>query len=129
MYSNRPTNANIAITGSGGLATFKATKLMTTNKPKSDGHILHFYWDNTAGYDGQLFMSANDNPELQMRGQKAGVYGSWQTVLSSNNYTDYVPKKMVQVQVAHGVLILQVMLLPQLRLHLLQKLLKTEMVM
>lgn len=93
LYSNRPTNANIVITGSGGLATFKATKLMTTNKPKSDGHILHFYWDNTAGYDGQLFMSANDNPELQMRGQKAGVYGSWQTVLSSNNYTDYVPKK------------------------------------
>lgn len=93
LYSNRPTNANIAITGSGGLATFKATKLMTTNKPKSDGHILHFYWDNTEGYDGQLFMSANDNPELQMRGQKAGVYGSWETVLSSNNYTDYVPKK------------------------------------
>lgn len=93
LYSDRPTNANIAITGSGGLATFKATNLMTANKPKSDGHILHFYWDNTAGYDGQLFMSASDNPELQMRGQKAGVYGSWKTVLSSNNYTDYVPKK------------------------------------
>lgn len=93
LYSDRPTNANIAITGSGGLATFKATNLMTANKPKSDGHILHFYWDNTAGYDGQLFMSASDNPELQMRGQKAGVYGSWKTVLSSNNYTDYVPQK------------------------------------
>ena len=93
LYSDRPTNANIAITGSGGLATFKATNLMTANKPKSDGHILHFYWDNTAGYDGQLFMSASDNPELQMRGQKAGVYGSWKTVLSSNNYTNYVPKK------------------------------------
>lgn len=93
LYSDRPTNANITITGSGGLATFKATNLMTANKPKADGHILHFYWDNTAGYDGQLFMSASDNPELQMRGQKAGVYGSWKTVLSSNNYTDYVPKK------------------------------------
>lgn len=93
LYSDRPTSANIAITGSGGLATFKATNSMTANKPKSDGHILHFYWDNTAGYDGQLFMSASDNPELQMRGQKAGVYGSWKTVLSSNNYTDYVPKK------------------------------------
>ena len=93
LYSDRPTNANITITGSGGLATFKATNLMTANKPKSDGHILHFYWDNTEGYDGQLFMSASDNPELQMRGQKAGVYGSWKTVLSSNNYTDYVPKK------------------------------------
>ena len=93
LYSDRPTSANIAITGSGGLATFKATNSMTANKPKSDGHILHLYWDNTAGYDGQLFMSASDNPELQMRGQKAGVYGSWKTVLSSNNYTDYVPKK------------------------------------
>lgn len=89
----RLTDANVTVTGSGGLATFKATNLMTANKPKSDGHILHFYWDNTAGYDGQLFMSASDNPELQMRGQKAGVYGSWNTVLSSNNYTDYVPQK------------------------------------
>lgn len=93
LYSDRPTNANIAITGSGGLATFKATNLMTANKPNSDGHILHFYWDNTAGYDGQLFMSASDNPELQMRGQKAGTWGEWKNILSSNNYTDYVPKK------------------------------------
>lgn len=89
----RLADANVTVTGSGGVVTFKATNLMTANKPKSDGHILHFYWDNTAGYDGQLFMSASDNPELQMRGQKAGVYGSWKTVLSSNNYTDYVPQK------------------------------------
>lgn len=93
LFSSRPTDANVAITGSGGLATFKATNLMTANKPKYDGHILHFYWDNTVGYDGQLFMSANDNPELQMRGQKEGVYGSWKTVLSSNNYTNYTVKK------------------------------------
>lgn len=93
LYSNRPTNANIAITGSGGLATFKATKLMTTNKPKSDGHILHFYWDNTDGYDSQLAVTIGENPELQMRGQQANTWGEWQTVLSSNNYTDYVPKK------------------------------------
>lgn len=50
LFSSRPTDANVAVTGSGGLATFKATNLMTANKPKSDGHILHFYWDNTAGY-------------------------------------------------------------------------------
>lgn len=93
LYSNRPTNANIAITGSGGLATFKATKLMTTNKPKSDGHILHFYWDNTGGYDSQLAVTIGENPELQMRGQQAGTWGEWQTVLSSNNYTDYTVKK------------------------------------
>lgn len=93
LYSNRPTNANIAITGSGGLATFKATKLMTMNKPKSDGHILHFYWDNTGGYDSQLAVTIGENPELQMRGQQAGTWGEWQTVLSSNNYTDYTVKK------------------------------------
>lgn len=93
LYSNRPTNANIAITGSGGLATFKATKLMTTYKPKSDGHILHFYWDNTGGYDSQLAVTIGENPELQMRGQQAGTWGEWQTVLSSNNYTDYTVKK------------------------------------
>ena len=93
LYSNRPTNANIAITGSGGLATFKATKLMTTNKPKSDGHILHFYWDNTGGYDSQLAVTIGENPELQMRGQQANTWGEWQTVLSSNNYTDYTVKK------------------------------------
>lgn len=93
LYSNRPTNANIAITGSGGLATFKATKLMTTNKPKSDGHILHFYWDNTGGYDSQLAVTIGENPELQIRGQQASIWGEWQTVLSSNNYTDYTVKK------------------------------------
>lgn len=93
LYSDRPTNANIAITGSGGLATFKATNLMTTNKPKSDGHILHFYWDNTGGYDSQLAVTIGENPELQMRGQQANTWGEWQTVLSSNNYTDYTVKK------------------------------------
>lgn len=93
LYSNRPTNANIAITGSGGLATFKATKLMTTNKPKSDGHILHFYWDNTGGYDSQLAVTIGENPELQIRGQQASIWGEWQNVLSSNNYTDYTVKK------------------------------------
>lgn len=93
LFNSRPTDANVAGTGSGGLATFKATNLMTANKPKSDGHILHFYWDNTAGYDSQLFMSNGDNPELQMRGQQASTWGEWKTVLSSNNYTDYVPKK------------------------------------
>lgn len=93
LFSSRPTDANVAITGSGGLATFKATKLMTTNKPKSDGHILHFYWDNTGGYDSQLAVTIGENPELQMRGQQASTWGEWQTVLSSNNYTDYTVKK------------------------------------
>lgn len=93
LFSSRPTDANIAVTGSGGLATFKATKLMTANRPKLDGHILHFYWDNTAGYDSQLAVTNGGNPELQMRGQQAGTWGEWKTVLSSNNYTDYVPKK------------------------------------
>lgn len=93
LYSDRPTSANIPITGSGGLATFKATGIMGTAKPKKDAHILHFYWDNIGGYDSQLAITNGDNPELQMRGQQAGTWGEWKTALSSNNYTDYVPKK------------------------------------
>lgn len=93
LFSSRPENANVTVTGSGGLATFKATSSMTTNRPKKDGHILHFYWDNTRGYDSQLIVTNGNNPELQIRGQEAGTWGAWKTVLSSNNYTDYVPKK------------------------------------
>lgn len=43
LFSSRPTDANVTVTGSGGVATFKATYSMTANKPKSDAHILHFY--------------------------------------------------------------------------------------
>lgn len=93
LYSGRPTTANLIATGSGGLTTFKATSSMTEGKPKTDGHILHFYWDNTGGWDSQLFISNNSSPELQIRSMDAGSWGSWKTVLDSVNYTSYTVKK------------------------------------
>ena len=93
LYSSRPTTANLTATGSGGLTTFKATSSMTEGKPKTDGHILHFYWDNTGGWDSQLFIADNSSPELQVRGMNAGSWGSWKTILDSANYTSYTVKK------------------------------------
>lgn len=95
LYSSRPTSANIQVTGSGGLATFKATSSMSEGKPKTDGHILHFYWDNTLGWDSQLFIANNNSPELQIRGMKAGSWADspWKTILDSANYTSYTVKK------------------------------------
>lgn len=93
LYSGKPTTANLIATGSGGLTTFKATSSMTEGKPKTDGHILHFYWDNTGGWDSQLFISNNSSPELQIRSMDAGSWGSWKTVLDSVNYTSYTVKK------------------------------------
>ena len=93
LYSGRPKTANLIATGSGGLTTFKATSSMTEGKPKEDGHILHFYWDNTGGWDSQLFITCNSSPELQVRGMNAGSWGSWKTVLDSVNYTSYTVKK------------------------------------
>ena len=93
LYSSRPTSANIQTTGSGGLATFKATSSMSEGKPKTDGHILHFYWDGTNGWDSQLFIARNGSPELQIRGMNSGSWGTWKTILDSANYTSYTVKK------------------------------------
>lgn len=93
LYSGRPTTANLIATGSGGLTTFKATSHMTEGKPKTDGHILHFYWDGTNGWDSQLFIACNGSPELQIRGMNSGSWGTWKTILDSANYTSYTVKK------------------------------------
>lgn len=91
--TSRPTSANIDITGSGGLSTFKATSSMTTGKPMADGHILHFYWDNTGGWDAQLFVSIYSNTHAQIRSQSNGKWGNWRTLLDDNNFSDYAASK------------------------------------
>ena len=40
---------------------------MTTDKPPiGDGHILHFAWDNTGGWDNELAIGSNGH--LSVRG-------------------------------------------------------------
>lgn len=95
LYSGRPTDANITVTGSGGLATFKATNLMTSHKPPKDGHILHFYWDTMYNWDSQMCISADSSPTVYVRGMtgQANTYGDWKTLLDSTNYTSYTVNK------------------------------------
>lgn len=58
LYRNpasRSTSANLAVTGLGGLRTFKATSSMIEGKPPvGDAHIIHLDWDNVDGYDTQI---------------------------------------------------------------------------
>lgn len=91
----RLTDANVAVTGSGGVATFKATNSMTSHKPPKEGHILHFYWDNKNNWDSQMCISADSSPTVYVRGMngQANTYGDWKTLLDSTNYTSYTVKK------------------------------------
>ena len=91
----RLTDANITVTGNGGVTTFKASSSMTANKPPKEGHILHFYWDNKNNWDSQMCISADSSPTVYVRGMtgQANTYGDWKTLLDSTNYTDYTVKK------------------------------------
>ena len=91
----RLADANIAVTGNGGVATFKASSSMSSHKPPKDGHILHFYWDNKANWDSQMCISADSSPTVYVRGMTgyANTYGDWETLLDSTNYSDYTVKK------------------------------------
>lgn len=97
LYRNpasRSTSANLTITGLGGLRTFKATSSMTEGKPPvGDAHIIHLDWDNTGGYDAQIAVQAAKNGHMAVRGMGSSVWGSWNTVLDSANYTNYAAKK------------------------------------
>lgn len=91
----RLTDANVTVTGSGGVATFKASSSMTSHKPPKEGHILHFYWDIKNNWDSQMCISADSSPTVYVRGMtgQANTYGDWKTLLDSTNYTSYTVNK------------------------------------
>lgn len=84
----RPTNLNIGITGAGGIRTFVANGNIT-NKAPFDAHIIHLDWDTTGGWDAQIAVEASKNGHMAVRGMGGSVWGSWNTVLDSANYTSY----------------------------------------
>ena len=90
-FSSRPTSANLAVTGDGGVKTFVSTSSMTEGKPPWDGNVLHFEWDNTGGWSSQLAISTNG--ETASRGMNSGSWTSWRTGLDSSNYTTYTVTK------------------------------------
>lgn len=90
----RSTSANIEIIGKGGLRTFKATSSMTDNKPPvGDAHIIHLDWDHAGGWDAQIAVKAAKDSHMVVRGMGSSVWGAWNTILDSANYTDYAAKK------------------------------------
>lgn len=91
----RLTDANVTVTGSGGVATFKASSSMTSHKPPKEGHVLHFYWDIKNNWDSQMCISADSSPTVYVRGMngQANTYGDWKTLLDSTNYTSYTVNK------------------------------------
>lgn len=93
-YTSRPADANITHVNNGGVVHFKATSTMTSNKPMGDGSILHFYWDNAAAWNSQLYMPDASGYSMQWRGSSAaGTWDNWRTLLDSNNYTSYTVTK------------------------------------
>lgn len=92
IYAYRPADANIQ-KGDGLVRHFLATSEMSKNKPpEGDGHILSFAWDNNGGYDAQLCVN-NSTGRINMRGQSAGKWSDWLTVLDSANFNSYTPTK------------------------------------
>lgn len=84
-YSSRPTTIKPTIVGNGSLQNFKCTSNCTDSDKPGDGHILHFNWDNTGGYDAQLWLSTSTG-HMKYRGMNAGIWTEWHTVLSTGNY-------------------------------------------
>lgn len=82
----RATNANITHVTDGGMRLYLATSSMTSNKPATDGYILHFHWDTSSAWDSQIFISDNNN-SMQYRGSTAaGTWGAWKTIIDTSNW-------------------------------------------
>lgn len=80
----------------GTMEFYLASSAMTSGKPSPvdgktnpDGFILHLHWDNTLGYDSQIFME-NTKGTLLTRGCKAGVWNPWKRMLDTDLCKDYV---------------------------------------
>ena len=73
----------------GGMRKDVVTSSMTDgSRPGQDGHLLTMFWDNSARYDSQLYIS-NDvgvSPILKVRQKQDGAdYGPWTDIITSNN--------------------------------------------
>lgn len=92
-FSTRQTSANLSPDGSGGVTTLLATSVMTTGRP-GEGTIFHCYWDNTSGWDHQLFVADDDTgngrPFVAVRGMRSGNWTAWDKLLSEASVGDWV---------------------------------------
>lgn len=75
------TNINIASDNEhlGCLESFIVKSGNTGVPSLGDGHVAHFHWDNTGGYDSQLYLK-NSTGEIMSRGCNGGTWGNWNAV-------------------------------------------------
>lgn len=70
--------------------THATSSLQANQKPLgNEGHILHFGWDNSSGWDSQLAISNNgDKPYIAVRAQYNGTWRNWYgaALLKFTNY-------------------------------------------
>ena len=82
-YGERVTSANLDFTDS-AVRKIIATTSMTTAKPPADGSILHFAWDNTGGWNHQLYICSNSlvepNKRMAWRAQHYGSWSEWESI-------------------------------------------------
>lgn len=77
--SNRPSTVSPAIIGNNTFYHFLSTTSAKNDAAyPEDGHILHMEWDNTGGWNGQIFLRNTSNI-LKYRSMNSGVWNSWST--------------------------------------------------
>lgn len=93
--SDRPASANVTY-NDGKIRYFLATNSMSEAKPSAgDGPIMHLSWDRP-GWETQMAIGAPSGQSvchIQTRVQDNGTWGSWNTILDSENYNNFAPTK------------------------------------
>lgn len=88
---DRPASANVTY-NDGKIRYFLATSNMSEGKPPGgDGPVIHLSWDKPL-WETQIAIN-NPSGHIQTRGQDMGTWGSWKTVLDSDNFNNYAPTK------------------------------------
>lgn len=99
--SSRETTASPTVTGHRGITSFLSSGTMTTDRPPSstgtgtgEGTIIHCEWDNTGGWNSQLFVADNDSnngkPFVAVRGQRSGTWTNWDILMARSDMSDWV---------------------------------------
>lgn len=94
--SSRESSADLSPTGHRGITSLMSSGTMTTSRPPSvtgkgtgEGTIIHCEWDNTGGWNSQLFIADNDSgngkPFVAVRGQRSGVWSDWDILVSRSD--------------------------------------------
>lgn len=87
---DRPASANVTY-NDGKIRYFLATSKMSEGKPSDDGPVMHLSWDKP-GWETQIAVN-NPSGHIQTRAQNTGTWGSWTTILDSENFNNYAPTK------------------------------------